>query len=70
MSLENQNKQTLLETKRDYKLTKTISIGSSFIIKASNRLNELNFSVLNAHHPLGRTLLSVRLFQLMAGTTV
>ncbi|GJM90125.1 hypothetical protein PR202_ga06374 [Eleusine coracana subsp. coracana] len=43
MSLGNQNKQTTLETKRDYTLTKTISLGSSFIIKASNLLNDFKW---------------------------
>uniref|UniRef100_A0A0A8ZML4 Uncharacterized protein n=1 Tax=Arundo donax TaxID=35708 RepID=A0A0A8ZML4_ARUDO len=43
MSLGNQNKQTMLETKRDYKLTKTISLGSSFIIKACNLLNDFEW---------------------------
>jgi hypothetical protein len=56
MPLENQNNQTLLETKRDYKLTKTISIGSSFIIKASNRLNDIEwveFLCAQCSSPLG-----------------
>jgi hypothetical protein len=40
---DNQKKQTVLETKRDYKLTKTISLGSGFIVKASNLLNEFEW---------------------------
>nr|CAB3445480.1 unnamed protein product [Digitaria exilis] len=43
MSSENQKKQTMLETKRDYKLTKTISLGSSFIVKASKLLNDFDW---------------------------
>ncbi|XP_062224163.1 uncharacterized protein LOC133922727 [Phragmites australis] len=43
LSLGSQNKQTVLETKRDYKLTKNISLGSSFIIKASNLLNDFEW---------------------------
>ncbi|CAN6230216.1 unnamed protein product [Urochloa humidicola] len=43
MSLRNQKKQTVLETKRDYKLTKTISLGSSFIVKASNLMNDFEW---------------------------
>uniref|UniRef100_K3YRA1 Ubiquitin-conjugating enzyme E2C-binding protein n=1 Tax=Setaria italica TaxID=4555 RepID=K3YRA1_SETIT len=43
MSLGNQKKQTMLETKRDYKLTKTISLGSGFIVKASNLLNDFEW---------------------------
>ncbi|KAL6888551.1 hypothetical protein ACP4OV_009577 [Aristida adscensionis] len=41
--LRNQNKQTMLGTIRDHKLTKTISLGSSFIIKASNLLNDFEW---------------------------
>ncbi|CAL4971595.1 unnamed protein product [Urochloa decumbens] len=43
MSSGNQKKQTVLETKRDYKLTKTISLGSSFIVKASNLMNDFEW---------------------------
>lgn len=43
MSAGNQKIQTMLETKRDYKLTKTISLGSSFIVKASNLLNDFDW---------------------------
>lgn len=42
-SLGNQKKQSMLETERDYKLTKTISLGSSFIVKASNLLNDFEW---------------------------
>ncbi|PWZ28567.1 hypothetical protein Zm00014a_020264 [Zea mays] len=37
------NRQNMLEIKRDYKLTKTISLGSSFVIKASNLLNDFEW---------------------------
>ncbi|TVU33515.1 hypothetical protein EJB05_25338, partial [Eragrostis curvula] len=56
MSLGNQNRQTILESTRDYKLTKTISLGSSFIIKASNLLNDfkwLEFLCAQCLSPLG-----------------
>ncbi|CAN6277469.1 unnamed protein product [Urochloa humidicola] len=43
MSSGNQKKQTVVETKRDYKLTKTISLGSSFIVKASNLMNDFEW---------------------------
>lgn len=43
MSLGNDKKQNTLEIKRDYKLTKTISLGSSFVVKASNLLNEFEW---------------------------
>jgi hypothetical protein len=43
MSLENEKKQNMLEIKRDYKLTKTISLGSSFVVKASNLLNDFEW---------------------------
>jgi len=43
ISSVNQKKQTVLETKRDYKLTKTISLGSSFIVKASNLMNDFEW---------------------------
>lgn len=40
LSLGNEKRQNMLEIKRDYKLTKTISLGSSFVVKASNLLND------------------------------
>ncbi|KAJ1277759.1 hypothetical protein BS78_04G027900 [Paspalum vaginatum] len=43
LSLGNQKRQSMLETERDYKLTKTISLGSSFIVKASNLLNDFEW---------------------------
>ncbi|KAG0531571.1 hypothetical protein BDA96_04G034000 [Sorghum bicolor] len=43
MSLGNEKKQNMLEIKRDYKLTKTISLGSSFVVKASNLLNDFEW---------------------------
>ncbi|AQK68154.1 hypothetical protein ZEAMMB73_Zm00001d015141 [Zea mays] len=43
LSLVNEKKQNMLEIKRDYKLTKTISLGSSFIVKASNLLNDFEW---------------------------
>ncbi|KAL6629206.1 hypothetical protein ACP70R_028971 [Stipagrostis hirtigluma subsp. patula] len=52
----NQNKQTMPETKRDYNLTKTISLGSSFVIKASNLLNDfewIEFLCAQCSSPLG-----------------
>jgi hypothetical protein len=56
MALGNQNKRIMLETKRDYKLTKTISLGSSFIIKASNLLSDyewVEFHCAQCSSPLG-----------------
>ncbi|WVZ77990.1 hypothetical protein U9M48_025774 [Paspalum notatum var. saurae] len=43
LSLGNQKGQSMMETERDYKLTKTISLGSSFIVKASNLLNDFEW---------------------------
>ncbi|KAG8076723.1 hypothetical protein GUJ93_ZPchr0006g45172 [Zizania palustris] len=52
----NQEMQTTLDTQRDYKLTKIISLGSSFIVKASNILNDIDWLELLCAHcssPIG-----------------
>ncbi|KAF0895942.1 hypothetical protein E2562_018017 [Oryza meyeriana var. granulata] len=48
--------QTKLDTQRDYKLTKSISLGCSFIVKASNLLNDVDWLELLCAHcssPIG-----------------
>lgn len=56
MPSRNSKVQTILENERDYKLTKSISLGSSFIVKESNRLKDVNWVELLCSHcssPLG-----------------
>ncbi|KAG8058041.1 hypothetical protein GUJ93_ZPchr0002g24298 [Zizania palustris] len=52
----NREMHTALDTQRDYKLTKSISLGSGFIVKASNILNDVDWVELLCAHcssPIG-----------------
>ena len=56
MPSRNSTVQTTLENERDYKLTKSISLGSSFIVKESNLQKDVNWVELLCPHcssPLG-----------------
>lgn len=50
MPTNNWKVQTALENQRDYKLTKSISLGSSFIVKESNLLKDVDWLELLCSH--------------------